>query len=264
MSLKAMVWVLEESEAKLGDRLVLLTLAEHADDDGQDAFPSVATISRKTRLSERAVHYALRSLEDAGRIARDGKGPHGTTNYRLIMGGADPAGVQSTTASTADSAPEPSLEPDLCVEGDQTSLLTAKDFPRARPTAIVTRSGWKVDRKPVTEEEEQTARAVLAVWNAHTDQTLSSQDWLAKIVMRIREHPLLHQIDHETVITAVLNDPNPWWSGHPSPSIVYGNGAQFERCLTLVRNGHAPRRETKRYGRGVTPGEALRLTRGLR
>ncbi len=57
-------------------KLVLLALADCANDEGL-AWPSVATIAKKSGCNERTVQRNLRALEDAGLIVRDevlGKG----------------------------------------------------------------------------------------------------------------------------------------------------------------------------------------------
>ena len=74
---------------------------------------------------------------------------------------------------------------------------------------------------------------MLGAWNRLAGQDLRSRDWLAKIVMRIREYPEATAHDHEHIIRANLADP--WWSGPPTPSVVYGNGAQFERAIQTAR-----------------------------
>jgi hypothetical protein len=43
---------------------VLIGLANHADPFGRNAFPSLSTLTRYTRLSERSVRYAIRALEE--------------------------------------------------------------------------------------------------------------------------------------------------------------------------------------------------------
>jgi DNA-binding IclR family transcriptional regulator len=43
---------------------VLIGLANHADPDGRNAFPSVARLTRYTRLSESTVRRALDSLDE--------------------------------------------------------------------------------------------------------------------------------------------------------------------------------------------------------
>lgn len=126
MSVHAISWVLRHSDESVpGRRLVLLVLADKADDDGTNAYPSVATIARETRMSERGVQYALRALEADGRIKKLGTHPtYGTTEYRVLMGGGATiapvqrqqgcnlrqGGVQSATEPGAQIAPEPSLK----------------------------------------------------------------------------------------------------------------------------------------------------------
>ena len=55
MSVHVISWVLSHSEERLGNRLVLIVLADHAAKDGSDAFPSVNTIAQEARMSKRAV-----------------------------------------------------------------------------------------------------------------------------------------------------------------------------------------------------------------
>lgn len=69
MSIQWVGWVLDHSEATGSDRLVLLSLANHANQSGA-CWPSVETISREARLSVRRTHDALRRLEAAGALVR--------------------------------------------------------------------------------------------------------------------------------------------------------------------------------------------------
>jgi hypothetical protein len=74
MSIEAISWALNKAPIPRDPRdsssltIVLVALANHADPDGRNAFPSVATLTRYTRLSERSVRNALRSLESLGLI----------------------------------------------------------------------------------------------------------------------------------------------------------------------------------------------------
>jgi hypothetical protein len=79
-----MVWVLDHSDAKLGDRLVLLALAEYAHDDGTKAFPTVETICGKTRMSESAVRRSLGRLREDGAIVEAGRTKHGVRVYTVV------------------------------------------------------------------------------------------------------------------------------------------------------------------------------------
>lgn len=63
-----MSWVWDHSQAGGTDRLVLLAIADSADHDGSNAWPSIATIARKCQISERTVQRSIRSLVDLGEI----------------------------------------------------------------------------------------------------------------------------------------------------------------------------------------------------
>ena len=123
MSVHVISWVLKSSEATGGERLVLLSLADHARDDGSMAWPSVATIARDARLSRRAVQSALRRLEADGRIVKVGESKAGTNIYDVQMAHEEPAEgredfaredsspAKSTTENESQTSPEPSVEP---------------------------------------------------------------------------------------------------------------------------------------------------------
>ena len=236
MSVHVMSWVLQHSEEKLGARLVLLVLADRAREDGTNAWPSVESIARDARMSRRQVQRCLRDLEANGAITATGKHDSGTTIWGVNM---TPGGATSTTEGGVRTTPEPSE--------DQPSGVTANAVTHREPRKV-TLSGerreggtvvarWEttyvapitVDRKPVTAEEAQLAAMILHAWNTVTGQHLRAKEWLGKIVMRVREHPELTRRDHEEIIRRALADP--WWKGDPSPSVVYGNGAVFERAM---------------------------------
>ena len=70
MSIRIMsdVWL-----ADLGttEKIVLLVIADHASDDGGNAWPSQATIARKASLSIRTVQRVINDLEEAGWLWKD-------------------------------------------------------------------------------------------------------------------------------------------------------------------------------------------------
>ena len=244
MSVHVLSWVLRYSEERLGNRLVLLVLADHAHEDGTEARPSVATIAREARLSERQVQYALRHLQATGAIEDEGEGPKGVRVYRVTMlpGGAESAPVASDTApeGVKSIAPEPSLEPPT-----STSVANAPSADGARASVLVVARDRprSVDRKPTTETERDLAYQVLTAWNRAARQDLRSEDWLSKIIMRSREYPEATVADHTLIIETALA--NPWWTGPASPSVVYGNGAQFERSIAQVRQSQTVSEEIK-------------------
>jgi hypothetical protein len=71
MSIKVTSWAL--NDAPVEDPvlvLVLVAMAERANDDGTTTYQSVETIARKARISVRTCQRKLRELEDAGLIRR--------------------------------------------------------------------------------------------------------------------------------------------------------------------------------------------------
>jgi pyocin large subunit-like protein len=124
-----MSWAFREAPTtRKGDLLVLLVLADHAHDDGGGAYPSVATIARLARMTDRGVQKALTHLRDAGLIAAEGRTPSGTTIYRLATpelssppNSVHPrtgftGGVNSETPTPELGSPKP-LEPSLNRKG---------------------------------------------------------------------------------------------------------------------------------------------------
>jgi hypothetical protein len=125
-----MSWVLDHSDATLGARLVLLAIANHANNAGENSWQSVETLAKASRLSERQTRYALRKLEEIGEIEKVGRTRQGTHVYRLpkmaqqaLDEGADSAGAdiaprqdatlggQSSTRDHEETAPDSYREP---------------------------------------------------------------------------------------------------------------------------------------------------------
>jgi DNA-binding MarR family transcriptional regulator len=61
----SVVWESAEVDSS-SELLVLLTIADHADDNGENAYPGIARIARRCRLSGRRVQQLLNSLEQRG------------------------------------------------------------------------------------------------------------------------------------------------------------------------------------------------------
>jgi DNA-binding transcriptional ArsR family regulator len=83
MSIEVMTKVWKTS-LPTGEKMVLLVLADHANDDGSDSWPGIATIARKASMSERTVQRHLGALQDAGliTITRQGGGNKKTRDDR--------------------------------------------------------------------------------------------------------------------------------------------------------------------------------------
>lgn len=85
MSIRQLNLVWEHSKQRGGALLIMLAIADFADDRGE-AYPSVTTLANKGRMSERNARYVLRELEASGELAIEpNAGPKGCHLYRIRL-----------------------------------------------------------------------------------------------------------------------------------------------------------------------------------
>lgn len=87
MSLRAIVAVFEHSKSRLGDRLVLLALADYAHDTGANAYPSIDTLAEKALVDRRTVQRSLAELQRLGEVKQTGTTSRGTKIWQLTLPG---------------------------------------------------------------------------------------------------------------------------------------------------------------------------------
>lgn len=124
MSFETVVWVLNHSEARGSDRLVLVALASHQ--NGRAARPAVSRLVAETLLDRRSVFRSLTRLEETKAIEVSHKGPgRGGTNLYYVRtekvaechqycckgGVAPPGGVASCHEKVASSTPKGGVTP---------------------------------------------------------------------------------------------------------------------------------------------------------
>ena len=112
-----MAWVLNHSPTTGTDKLVLLGIANHADEYGENAWPSIPTLARYAGVTERNARHAVRRLEDAGEIATeerrggrvDSDPRYRTNRYTLVRfrgvasdRAANPGGSESVVRGVAE------------------------------------------------------------------------------------------------------------------------------------------------------------------
>lgn len=89
MSIRVMSEVFDESAARGNRLLVLVILADTSNDDGV-AWPKIATVARKSRLSERGVQKIIKELEAIGelRVYEGGflDGKNQSSTYHVLTG----------------------------------------------------------------------------------------------------------------------------------------------------------------------------------
>jgi DNA-binding MarR family transcriptional regulator len=71
------------------EKLVLLAMADHADDAGGNCFPSIPRIARKSSMTRRGVQKVLRRLEEKNKIRAVGRRSDGTVEYAITLQGGE-------------------------------------------------------------------------------------------------------------------------------------------------------------------------------
>ena len=91
MSIHAIQWALEEVELPglSSLKFVLVALANYADADGRNCYPSQSRLARNTGLDERTIIRAIADLEQR-KLLRVRRRPGVPNHYELAVGGALP------------------------------------------------------------------------------------------------------------------------------------------------------------------------------
>ncbi len=85
MSVRTLAAVWEHSKHQGSNLLMMLAIADFSDDDGQ-AFPAVATLADKCRMTPRNAQLLLASLRDSGELeVAIGEGPRGTNLMKIRL-----------------------------------------------------------------------------------------------------------------------------------------------------------------------------------
>lgn len=119
VSWQAIHWVMDHSTAEGSDRLVLISIARHADQAGAGSWPSVATIAKECAVSERTVQRCLRSLAERRDITIE-LGAGGTAKTRgnrrpnrYLIVGMTPVSPQEEKLGASPGAPRGDTQRDL-------------------------------------------------------------------------------------------------------------------------------------------------------
>ena len=86
MSIRVLTRVWANSKASGGDLLVLLAIADHANDSGE-AWPSVPVLAQRSRLSDRQTRRVLGRLEESGELKRirSNGGRNRSNRYQILI-----------------------------------------------------------------------------------------------------------------------------------------------------------------------------------
>jgi hypothetical protein len=82
VSVKIMSLVWDRTDLSQAETLVLLALADRADDDGR-CWPSIAGVAERARMTERSVQRVMRVMQERGFVAIEKGGGRKTNHYAI-------------------------------------------------------------------------------------------------------------------------------------------------------------------------------------
>jgi hypothetical protein len=172
VSIRCQSWVYEHSEATGNERLILLAIADEADDDGTNAHPGVHRIARKARVNQRTTMRCIERLETAGRLivvrpVAAGRGHFNSYVVVMVEGGIgqedrpgpgpSAPGGGGTGASKGDTLALNEIAPDDRLKGDRKARKGAQPYlDRYRPIDPLVPTTSTPRRSPFPAEFEVT------------------------------------------------------------------------------------------------------------
>jgi hypothetical protein len=224
MAGKVVGWAFEQArelELSPTQRFILVAYADNASEAEAKCWPDKEEIIDKTGYSRATVFRAVKDLE-----ARD-----------LIAFTTDPKGREcaylgvpwQSHCETGDSQSETGKS-----QGETRTNNKEPSKNRHKKKSPKKPARKSVDGKAVTEDELELTAVVVSLFNNAAGTELSVDPHLTPIVMRIREKPKYTESHHKRIIAAVFAGDH-WWTGAPTPKIIYGNGAIFEQSIELAR-----------------------------
>lgn len=197
-----MSWVWESSRAEGIDRLVLLAIADCANDAGSHAWPSRASLARKCHIGDKTVRRAVLSLVALGELqVTENAGKNGANLYRVVMnhpgsqddprgqsdpGQVDPQGSERPSGGVNESVqggqsdPRTILEPSVTILKNKPSSEVAAR--RSDVESICTHLADRIEangskRPAVTRRWRDAARLLLDLDGRTEAQVHTAIDW---------------------------------------------------------------------------------------
>lgn len=231
MSIKQMAKVWEWSKAEGAALLVMLALADHADDDGY-CFPGVERVAKKCRISSRSVQRHVKDLGEIGELkVETGRGvtvQGGATNrYKITLVHASPHMPLQSGDNLAPGDKTTEVVTPRARSGD--TVMSPK--PSEEPSDITppTPKGGKV-RLKLTEEQ---ALSFADFWEAYPRRTGRADAEVAFV-----KNGAFDLIEHVISAIEAHKKTEQWQRGiYPHPA-TWLNGRRWEDDLTHEQQRH--------------------------
>lgn len=179
MSVRTSAAVWDRSQHCGSNLLMLLAIADFADDDG-NAYPSVTTLAAKCRMKPRNANYVLKALQDSGELAiRIGEGPRGTNRYRIklaSLGVQQVAGVQGI-AGVQPIAPTPAIQRTKPLQpvADKPSLNRHEPPDMSKSAPKPPRLACPIDQIKAAYADVLSELPAIKVWSTKRQSTLKAR-----------------------------------------------------------------------------------------
>jgi hypothetical protein len=177
-------------------KFILVALADHCNDDGDGAYPSLVTLEHKTALSHQSVLNALEALKHQGLIIRVGISRRGTTNYSINVP------MLKSLVHQIDYL-APSSTPDMA--GSKSGRETSKPGGKGsqpglpEPSLIIHEPSINQEEKPENEKLIDTLRTAVFTFVDHKD----FQTWRRLETDLTKEGVSLSRTDHTITVTGL-------------------------------------------------------------
>lgn len=134
MSIRIMSQVWDNGPEDKAELVVMLALADFADDEGK-CWPSVDAIGKKARMSERNARRILRKLEVDGYLKTiEGGGRHGCSQYRINPDKMSPGQNVPPGQNEQETRTKRARNPDIAMSAEPSRTIKEPSKSKARAT----------------------------------------------------------------------------------------------------------------------------------
>lgn len=248
MSVQGVAAVLDHSRSELATRLVAISLGNHADKYGI-TWPSSRLAAIEAGVARETARKSIMKLRDElGELAilvEADNTTHRPPLYWLRFPGlsgefAEDGGADRYFKAFGEELRSEAEGRCLLLEGGGGEDLSVGVPTNCRgpyieePSKEPSEKKHRVNKRVVSKDELALTAAVVSQFNSSAGTALSVEAHLTPIVGRIREKPDYTESHHRKIIEAVFAGEH-WWTGPPTPKIIYGNPAIFEQSIELAR-----------------------------
>ena len=188
----SMVW-----RTRLGGpfiKAVAMKLADHANDDGGDIYPSIERVARETEICARSVQTHLKRLVELGVLiieSEGGKGPRDTRRYRFDLARLEQMHAE-TCAETRRRRRAKKGGPDAHTKGERRAPSKG-----ASPAPSKGASGAKEGAAPAPEPSLKPSSRTIPPSPPTRAAARGGEGGKAEAAMRARVAPLMQGLAHQ-------------------------------------------------------------------